>query len=83
MGIEKTGGLSGTLLVSCDDHDCKDIIKKAKITQGVTSIFQPENKQYIHLVIGMQNASKEEIMNAKNIIGDMKGVKSIEYRVTK
>ena len=83
MDIEKIGELSGILLVSCDDNEYKVIIKKAKATQGVTSVFQPKNKQYIHLVINMQNASKEEIINAKNVIGDMKGVKSIEYRITK
>ena len=86
MDIEKIaeeGELSGTLLISCDDNECKCIIKRVKTTQGVTSVFQPNDKQYIHLVVNMQNSSKEEIINAKNIIGNMKGVRSIEYRITK
>jgi hypothetical protein len=31
----------------------------------------------------MQNASEEEIINAKNTIVGIKGVKSIEYRTPK
>jgi hypothetical protein len=59
------------------------VIKKAKQTQGVTSVFQAKDNEGIDLVVSMQNASEEEIINAKNTIVGIKGVKSIEYRTPK
>ena len=83
MNTEEIGDLSGTPLISCNDHDCKYVIKKARETQGVTSVFQTKDKEDIDLVVSMRNASKEEIINGKNMIVGIKGVKSIEYRITK
>ena len=83
MKKEDTEELSGTILVSCNDHKCKEVAKKAKETQGVTSVFQTKNDEDIDLVVSMKNSTKEEIINFKNMIIGMKGAKSIKYRITK
>lgn len=85
MTTEEPEQLSGTLLISCNNHNCKKIIKKARETYGVSSYFETGGKidGNIDLVISMKNVSKNDIINAKNQISELEDVNSIEYRISK
>lgn len=85
LAKEELQQLSGTLLISCNNHNCKKIIKRAKETFGVSSFFEIDNKGNgsIDLIVRMKNVSKNDIINAKNQISKMEDVKSIEYRISK
>ena len=82
---ELVQNVSGVILVTCAGNACKEVIRKAREDiSGVTDVFRVNQKKYdsADVVINMNVETKEQLLNAKDSILNMNGVKSIKYRIT-
>jgi hypothetical protein len=71
-------------MVSCEGSACEEVVKRAKSQiRGVTDAFRvlkTKSSGDINVIINM-DASKKQILEAKDDILRLDGVKSIKYRI--
>jgi hypothetical protein len=76
--------ISGVIMVSCEGSACEEVVKRAKSQiRGVTDAFRvlkTKSSGDINVIINM-DASKKQILEAKDDILRLDGVKSIKYRI--
>jgi hypothetical protein len=76
--------VSGVIMVSCEGSACEEVVKRAKSQiRGVTDAFRvlkTKSSGDINVIINM-DASKKQILEAKDDILRLDGVKSIKYRI--
>lgn len=77
--------VSGVIMVSCEGSACEEVVKRAKSQiKGVTDAFRvlkTKSSGDINVIINMDAKSKKQILNAKDDVLKLNGVKSIKYRI--
>jgi hypothetical protein len=76
-----TSDFSGTLLVSCSGDNCDSIIREAKKTPHVISVYKPRDKNDVDIVINV-SGSKLDIIKVKDDVFSKPDVRSVKYRIT-
>lgn len=77
--------VSGVIMVSCEGSACEEVAKRAKSQiKGVTDAFRvlkTKSSGEINVIINMDAVSKKQILDAKDDVLKLDGVKSIKYRI--
>lgn len=82
--MQVTQNVSGVILVTCEGNACKEVMKRAKLEiNGVTDVFRVNEKRYDNadVIINMDVKTREQLIDAKDSVLNMNGVKSIKYRI--
>jgi hypothetical protein len=77
--------VSGVIMVSCEGSACEEVVKRAKSQIKVVTeafrVLKTKSSDDISVIINMDAVSKKQILDAKDDVLKLDGVKSIKYRI--